>query len=196
MIEISTITIPGPVIGAVIAGIIGLFTQEYIAYIQQYKSKQEWYDRLDRLANRLIIDIPTDTELEGLEEENLETLRQQFRRYIEVYPLLEDHIADAPPECPQEVFDALDSLFEHHARYQGDITVPGEDYGKLQPKRRDADEIADDAARLSGVASQYPRKTKLIQLRGIAKSPVSSLKRFVSDNPNSVWVWRRDEESG
>ncbi|MCU4754367.1 hypothetical protein OB919_20735 [Halobacteria archaeon AArc-curdl1] len=157
----------GPVLGGVIAGITGLLTQEYISQVRQYEQEKQWYDRVNRLANRLIRKLPTDEELEYQRTGDIEALQWTLYRYLEVYPLLEDHIGDAPSNCPEEVVRQVDCLFELRPRYpEGtEIDLKDASVDELKVRRRDASEVVSSAEKLNEATEDLPSPPKAVQLR-------------------------------
>ncbi|WP_222914152.1 hypothetical protein [Natrinema sp. SYSU A 869] len=151
----------GVTVGALVAGITGIVTQEYITTVKHHYAKRAWYDRLGRLANRLIIEVPTDDKLKQRCGEDISKIDDHSRRYLEIYPLLEDHIADAPDDCPTAVFDALELLFDHRKEYHPDAEI----INSPVAARRDASGVVSAAKKLDEVANENPRPTLIIQFR-------------------------------
>ncbi|WP_435065961.1 hypothetical protein [Halobaculum sp. EA56] len=130
----------GQLLGAVIAGVVGILTQKYALHLQQQRKERQWKSRLDRLCDRLITDLPDDP----ADEE----IRLPLYTYIDVLPLLESHLSKAPIELSDSVEDAYEDIYWYKRHYGTRNHVSG--------SSNDADHIesiSEDARRLKSEVS-------------------------------------------
>jgi hypothetical protein len=96
--------IAGTVLGGVLAGLAGVVVEKYRQYREQRKRRKQWESRLVRLCRRLTVEDRTNI--------SKTDMRMCRNAYVEVLPLLEDHLASAPEPLPEEVVDAHERLFK------------------------------------------------------------------------------------
>lgn len=104
----STIgTILGPVVGALISGLIGVATVEYRNYRDEVAEVKGWYDQVIRLADQVERETPDSYFPEIRGDDKARGTREQKNdmsaAYGKIGDRLRDHIHRAPPEITESV---------------------------------------------------------------------------------------------
>ena len=110
------VVVSGTVIGGVVAGLSGLAGTFYTLSHQSMVQRDNWLSQLDHLTSRITI------EEEGNDADNQ---RRSKRVFSEIYPRVEDHLADAPFRMSDEVRNKQDELADLKIRIEA--TSPPED---------------------------------------------------------------------
>ncbi len=128
----------GQLTGAFVAGIIGLVTQIIAIQIRKRREKRQWKDRAERLCNRLCPDLGDDPDEDSISV--------GLYTYLEVLPLLESHLADAPYELSESVWDDYEDIYELRKHYGTRNHVSGStnDAEKVRKIQQKAEAIKDE----------------------------------------------------
>lgn len=95
-------------IGALLAGVVGLVTQRVAIWIRERNRRERWRNRLVRLCRRLVWDV---------EEDDDDEIKYALYSFLDVQPLLEEHLADTPETVPDEVLEHYENIFELKKHY-------------------------------------------------------------------------------
>jgi hypothetical protein len=103
----TTSSILGPVVGALISGLIGVATVEYRNYRDEVAEIEGWYDQVIRLADQVERETPESYFPEIRGDDKASGTREQKNdmsaAYGKIGDRLRDHIHRAPPEITESV---------------------------------------------------------------------------------------------
>jgi hypothetical protein len=138
----------GPIVGALISGIIGVLIVEYRNYRDEVAEIRRWYDQSIRLADQLERETPESylkqVRGEGEASERGETADDMIDAYDRIGERLRDHINRAPPEITESVIDSATLT----ARYCQIVAREGRDSGfisRVGPAVKSAKNLKEEA---------------------------------------------------
>lgn len=126
------------IVGALAAGFVGLVTQVLAIQLRKRREENQWEDRTVRLCNRLCPDLKKNPDDDSI--------RLALYAYLDILPLLESHLADAPYELSESLWDSYEDMYELKKHYENrnHVSASENDAEKVRKIQAKAQSIKDE----------------------------------------------------